>query len=143
MGAKPVCGYFLRCPLAKKKIDAEEYKVTKRDVDVVQRLKNYLDKLVGKEVEISSNIERSKGRTTRKIIIYNVGLQYNELGQVLTLENPSIPKDEFPQILVSQSMEITKEEKRIILKYPRQLQFRALAKPTLPDLEVYIQEVEK
>lgn len=125
------------------KIDAGEYQVRKHKPSQFQILKDMLEKLVGKEIEISSNLERAKSETHRTMTLYRIGQRYNELGQVLTLENPSLPDKEIPQILISPNMEISKEGKKIILRYPRQVSFRSLKKPTLPDLEIYIQPKEE
>lgn len=126
--------------MAKGKIDAEEYEVVKPKKLPVEVLKERLEKLVGKEVLISSNWERFKADSKRKVTVYSVGQEYNELGQVLTLENPSLPEGKIP-ILISSNLQVSEEGKRIILRYPKELRFRALRRKTLPDLEIYIEEV--
>lgn len=126
--------------MAKGKIDAEEYEVVKPEKLPIEVLKERLEKLVGKEVLISSNWERFKADSKRKVTVYSVGQEYNELGQVLTLENPSLPEGKIP-ILISSNLQVSEEGKRIILRYPKELRFRALRRKTLPDLEIYIEEV--
>jgi len=126
--------------MAKGKIDAEEYEVVKPEKLPIEVLKGRLEKLVGKEVLISSNWERFKADSKRKVTVYSVGQEYNELGQVLTLENPSLPEGKIP-ILISPNLQVSEEGKKIILRYPKELRFRALQRKTLPDLEIYIEEV--
>ncbi|PIU66549.1 MAG: hypothetical protein COS84_05585 [Armatimonadetes bacterium CG07_land_8_20_14_0_80_40_9] len=126
--------------MAKGKIDAEEYEIIKPEKLPIEVLKGRLERLVGKEILISSNWERFKADSKRKVTVYSVGQEYNELGQVLTLENPSLPERKIP-ILISPNLQVSEEGKKIILRYPRELRFRALQRKTLPDLEIYIEEV--
>jgi hypothetical protein len=127
----------------KGRIDPGEYQIRKYGKNQFQILKEMLEEFVGKEIVISSNMERIKGNAKRIITVYHIGQEYNELGQVLTLNNPSLPREDIPRILVSPNMQVSKEEKKVIIRYPREISFRSLRKPTLPDLEIYIEEVEK
>lgn len=126
--------------MAKRSRPPGEYNYLPREKDIVDKVKEILSGFIGKEILISSNAERAKNSMQKKMIIYHVGQQYNELGQVLILENPSIPRSEVPQILITPNMEISKKENKVIIRYPRQLSFRAATKPTFPDLEIYIEE---
>lgn len=130
--------------MAKKgPIDPEEYEVRKFEKPAVQILKEKLELLIGREIQISSNLERYKQTTKKQITLYHVGQQYNEMGQVLTLENPSLKGGETPMLPISPNMEIHEEGRRIVLRYPKAVSFKGMVKPTLPDLEIYIEEVVK
>ncbi len=124
-------------------IDPGEYEVRKFEKSPVQALKEMLEALIGRDVQISSNLERYKQTTKKKITLYHVGQQYNEMGQVLTLENPSLKPEDVPMLPISPNMEIRQEGSRIILRYPKAVSFKGLVKRTLPDLEIYIEEVVK
>lgn len=129
--------------MPKGKIDPQEYEVKKYEKSQLQVVKEVLEEFIGKEVRISSNLERAKGDTKKVLTIYHVGQRYNELGQVLTLENPSLAPEDLPQIPVSPNIQVTKEPNRVIIRYPREVSFKALRRQTLPDLEIYIEEVVK
>lgn len=124
-------------------IKKEGTKIKKERIDHLQILKDMLGKWIGKEIKISSNLERAKATSFRSLTLYRIGQRYNELGQVLTLENPSLADNEIPQIPISPNMEISKEGEKIILRYPRSISFHSLKRPTLPDLEIYIQPEEE
>lgn len=114
-----------------------------RKKDIVDRVKDILSEFIGKEVLISSNMERVKNTVNKRMVIYHISQQYNELGQVITLENPSLSRSEIPQIMITPNMEIQKVGNKVIITYPRQLSFRSAQKPTMLDLEIYIEEVKE
>lgn len=126
--------------MTKKKIDSEEYEIKKVEKPLVQVLKETLEGFIGKKILISSNLERFKGANQKILTVYRVAQEYNEFGQVIILENPA-SSEEKVSIPVWSNMELLREGDKIVLRYPKQLSFRALRRPTtLPDLEIYIQE---
>jgi hypothetical protein len=125
--------------MSKKKLDPEEYEIKKTEKPLVQVLKEMLEGFIGKEIVIKSNIERFKGDNQRIITVYKISQEFNELGQVIVLENPNVSQEKV-SIPIWSNMELSKEGERIILKYPKQLSFRALRRQILPDLEIYIEE---
>lgn len=125
--------------MVKKRIDSEEYEIKKSEKPPVQVLKEMLEGFIGKEIIIKSNLERFKGDTQKSLIVYRVGQEYNEMGQVIILENPNISESKV-SIPILPNMEFLREENRLVLRYPKQISFRALRRQTLPDLEIYIEE---
>lgn len=127
--------------MVRKRIDPEEYEVQKREKSPHERLREYLEEFSGQRIVIYSNMETVKGDSRREIDLYHVSQSYDEMGQVLNLEDPKIAKKDHPKILTTKDMEVKKENGRIVITYRRQLPFRGMRHRAVPDLEVYIEKV--
>lgn len=125
----------------KKKIDAEEYQLSKKkEVGSFQELKDLLSTFIGKQIVIRSNLERVHGNTEKVFTLYHLKQEYSELGQVLILENPALESSQQPRIPISRNMQIEKKDNTIIIRFPREVNFKQMVKRTIPDLEIYIEE---